>query len=132
MTEPFVFESGQTVEAKGVGFEMREWSHGPNQGPPMHVHEADDEAWVVLEGTLRFRFADRTVDVGPGGTVFAPAGTPHTYGNPGPGDVRYLIVTTSRLFAAIEAFNSDAGPSDADLELVRTVGAESDDDTGIR
>jgi mannose-6-phosphate isomerase-like protein (cupin superfamily) len=121
MSQPFVFEPGQVVGAKGVGFEMREWSHGPNDGPPMHVHDSDDEAWHVLEGTLRFRFSDRTVDVRAGGTVFAPAGTPHTYGNPGPGDVRYLIVTTSRLFAAIEAFNSETGPSDADLELVKPV-----------
>jgi len=38
------------------------------------VHRSDDEAWHVLEGRLRFRFADFEVDVGPGTTVFVPAG----------------------------------------------------------
>jgi mannose-6-phosphate isomerase-like protein (cupin superfamily) len=49
--------------------------------PPaaLHVHFADDEAWVVREGTLRFRFANRTIDVGVGRTVFVRAGVPHTH-----------------------------------------------------
>lgn len=27
---------------------------------PLHVHHADDEAWYVLEGVLRFRIGDDT------------------------------------------------------------------------
>jgi hypothetical protein len=40
--------------ATGQSFAIREW-HG--SGPAaLHVHHVDDEAWHVLEGTLRFRF----------------------------------------------------------------------------
>ncbi len=59
----------QPLVARGTSFSIEEWQgSGPSY---LHVHHADDEAWHVLEGTLRFRFVDRTVDVAAGGTVFA-------------------------------------------------------------
>lgn len=30
----------------------------PGDGPPLHVHANDDEAWYVLDGELRFRLDD--------------------------------------------------------------------------
>jgi Cupin domain len=80
----------------GASFAIHEWrDSGPRS---LHVHHADDEAWYVLEGTLRFRFRDRTVDVPAGGAVFVPAGVPHTYEAI---DARYLIVVPPRLDALI-------------------------------
>jgi len=108
----------------GAGFEIREWNHGPNSGPKLHVHHSDDEAWHVLEGSLRFRFIDRTVEVAAGATVMAPAGVPHTYGNPGPGDVRYLIITTPRIFAAIEAMHAEGLDAAALAEIFRNSDSE--------
>lgn len=122
MKEPIVSTDGTSPLAGGC-FEIREWSHGP-KGPRLHVHYSDDEAWHVLEGTLRFRFADRTVDVGAGTTVMAPAGVAHTYGNPGPGDVRYLIITTPRVFALIEALHGDGIGPDAFAEVSRRYDSE--------
>src|SRR6266550_3478892 len=82
--------------AIGQSFAIHEWR---GSGPAaLHVHYGDDEAWHVLEGTLRFRFIDRVIDVGPGGTVFVPAGTAHAYEAVG---ARYLIVLTPRLAALI-------------------------------
>jgi mannose-6-phosphate isomerase-like protein (cupin superfamily) len=84
--------------ATGVSFSVHEWR---GSGPAtLHVHHADDEAWHVLEGVLKFRFADRTLDVAAGGTVFVPAGVPHTYEAV---DARYLIVLTPRVAALIHA-----------------------------
>lgn len=84
------------LSAAGGSFVIHEWR---GSGPALlHVHHADDEAWHVLEGTLRFRFADRKVDVPAGGTVFVPAGVPHTYEAI---DARYLIILTPRLDALI-------------------------------
>lgn len=39
------------------------------------MHHEDDEAWYVLEGTLRFRLGEETLEVGAGGSVMAPKGT---------------------------------------------------------
>jgi mannose-6-phosphate isomerase-like protein (cupin superfamily) len=84
------------LAAIGSSFSIKEWR---GSGPAaLHVHHADDEAWHVLEGTLRFRFANREVEVPAGGTVFVPAGVPHTYQAT---DARYLIVLTPRLSALI-------------------------------
>jgi mannose-6-phosphate isomerase-like protein (cupin superfamily) len=64
-----------------VSLVVREWTEpGPSY---LHIHRADDEAWHVLEGSLRFRFIDGTVDAGAGTTVFVPAGLAHTYCTPG-------------------------------------------------
>ena len=81
----------------GQSFAIREWrGSGPAK---LHVHHEDDEAWHVLEGVLRFRFADREVDVRAGETVFVPAGVAHTYEAK---DARYLVVLTPRLATLIE------------------------------
>ena len=85
-------ERGARLSASGDSFSIHEWR---GSGPPqMHVHHEDDEAWHVLEGTLRFRFADREVEATAGTSVFVPAGVPHTYTAD---HARYLIVLTPRL-----------------------------------
>ncbi len=64
----------------------------------------------MLEGSLRFRFADREVDAPAGTTVFVPAGTPHTYRvtvEPS----RYLIFLTPRLDRLIARLHSLSDPS---------------------
>jgi uncharacterized cupin superfamily protein len=87
--------------AQGSSFSVHEWR---GSGPAlMHVHHSDDEAWHVLEGTLRFRLNDRTVDITAGGTVFVPAGVPHTYEAI---DARYLIILTPRLASLIQELQS--------------------------
>lgn len=75
---------------------------------PLHVHHADDEAWHVVSGALRFRFADREFIAAAGASVLAPAGTAHTFGNAGPGPSRYIIILPTRLDELINLLhNSD-------------------------
>src|SRR6266702_731753 len=91
----------------GNSFSVHEWR---GSGPAtLHVHHADDEAWHVLEGELTFRYKDRTETVGPGTTVFVPAGTAHTY--TAASNARYLIVLTPRLSRLIAALQADREPS---------------------
>src|ERR1700681_3132078 len=91
------------IAAVGTSFCLYEWR---GSGPAtLHVHHADDEAWHVLEGSLRFRFVDRELDVGAGGSVFVPAGVPHAYTTL---DARYLIVLTPRLAALIAELQQTA------------------------
>ncbi|GLV55138.1 hypothetical protein KDH_19850 [Dictyobacter sp. S3.2.2.5] len=87
-------EGQSPIMATGKTFDVQEWSgSGPGY---LHVHHSDDEAWHVLEGTLTFRFRDRTVEAPAGTTVFAPAGVAHDYYEAG-GPTRYLIIMTPRL-----------------------------------
>lgn len=93
--------------ATGKSFSIHEWrGAGPAR---LHVHHSDDEAWHVLDGELTFRYAGRTETVGPGTTVFVPAGVAHTYAV-GVG-ARYLIILTPRLSALIAALQADRDPT---------------------
>ena len=58
------------------------------------MHEAEDDSFLVLEGTLSVTVGDddREVQAGPGTFVLVPAGTPHAIVNHGPADVRFLNV----------------------------------------
>jgi hypothetical protein len=85
--------SSTPFTAAGTSLVIREWT---DSGPSyLHIHRTDDEAWHVLEGSLRFTFADRTIDASVGATVFVPAGVAHTYCTLEPS--RYLIFLTPRL-----------------------------------
>jgi mannose-6-phosphate isomerase-like protein (cupin superfamily) len=64
---------------------------------PLHVHHADDEAWHVVSGALRFRLEDREFTAEAGSTVLVPAGVAHTFGNAGPQPSRYIIILPARL-----------------------------------
>ena len=88
---------GRTV--RGTSLVIQDW---PADGQatevaPLHVHYADDEAWHVVSGALRFRFADHEVIAAAGSTVLVPAGVPHTFGNAGPEPSRFIIILPARL-----------------------------------
>lgn len=93
---------GLAITAVGPTMVVHEWTgSGPSY---LHIHRSDDEAWHILEGSLRFRFPDREVDAPAGTTVFVPAGSPHTYRVTEPS--RYLIFLTPRLDRLIARLQS--------------------------
>jgi quercetin dioxygenase-like cupin family protein len=66
----------------------------PGDGPPLHVHANEDEAWYVIEGLLRFRL-DEQLAAAPAGTfVFVPRRTPHCFQNAGDTPARILVLFT--------------------------------------
>jgi quercetin dioxygenase-like cupin family protein len=48
-------------------------------GPPLHVHNREDEAFYVIEGEVRFRQGTEDFVGGPGSWVWGPRGVPHTF-----------------------------------------------------
>jgi mannose-6-phosphate isomerase-like protein (cupin superfamily) len=104
--------AGNVVGTAGANFVIAEWKDaGGPPGPPrwiapLHLHRNDDEAWYVLEGALCVRVGTDVVGVNPGSAVLVPRGTPHTYWNPGPGPVRYLLVMTSNIYSLIQEIHS--------------------------
>jgi uncharacterized cupin superfamily protein len=52
-------------------------------GAPQHIHHAHDETFYVVDGTFEFTIgADRAM-LPPGGFLYVPRGTPHTFRNAG-------------------------------------------------
>jgi mannose-6-phosphate isomerase-like protein (cupin superfamily) len=87
------------LEVRGASLVIQDW---PAEGlasevAPLHVHHADDEAWHVVSGALRFRFAGEEVIAVAGSTVLVPAGVAHTFGNAGPEPSRFIIILPARL-----------------------------------
>jgi quercetin dioxygenase-like cupin family protein len=60
---------------------------------PLHIHQTEDEIFHMLEGELRLRAGDADVRIGPGETLLAPKGVPHTYRVESPEAARYLVIT---------------------------------------
>jgi len=104
--------AGSTLGTSKDSFVLAEWrdAGGPPGPPrfiaPLHLHHKDDEAWYVLEGVLWVRAGDKDVQANAGSAVFVPRGTPHTYWNPGPGPLRYLLVMTPRIYELILAIHA--------------------------
>src|SRR5688572_16670552 len=48
-------------------------------GPPLHVHDREDEAFYVLDGEIRFRQGEDEFVAGPGTLVWGPRGVPHAF-----------------------------------------------------
>jgi mannose-6-phosphate isomerase-like protein (cupin superfamily) len=104
------------IGGAGSDFVIVEWTDAGDSEwewiAPLHVHHADDEAWYVLEGMLRFRIGDDEFEAGAGSALLASKGTPHMYGNARKGTPsRYLLVTTPRIRALVQALH-EPGASD--------------------
>jgi mannose-6-phosphate isomerase-like protein (cupin superfamily) len=91
-------------------FVIADWSDdGSHPGRPiagLHVHNSDDEAWIVLEGQLGFRVGEERREVPAGESLLVEHGTPHSYWNTGPERARYLLVMTPRIHRLIDALHS--------------------------
>jgi quercetin dioxygenase-like cupin family protein len=46
---------------------------------PLHVHDVEDEAFIVLDGRIRAWVGDQRRDVSAGGVAFLPHGLPHAF-----------------------------------------------------
>ncbi len=53
----------------------------PGDSTPMHIHENEDEHFLVLEGGARIVRGDETFDAPAGTTVALPRHIPHAWGN---------------------------------------------------
>jgi mannose-6-phosphate isomerase-like protein (cupin superfamily) len=56
----------------------------------------------VLEGVLGVLVGNKEVEARTGAAVMVPRGTPHTYWNAGPGQLRYLLVMTANIYQLIQ------------------------------
>jgi mannose-6-phosphate isomerase-like protein (cupin superfamily) len=123
--------AGNTLGGSGSDFVVAEWQdpggvhEPPRRIAPLHVHHSDDEAWYVLEGALAIQMGDGLVEARAGSAVLVPRGVPHTYWNPGPERVRYLLVMTPRISGLIAAIHAMAEKTpDKMRELFRNYDSE--------
>ena len=67
-------------------------------GPPLHVHQSEDEVFQVLAGEVRFRAGDQERRATAGDILLVPQGTPHTYRVESAEGAHFLTITCGREF----------------------------------
>jgi mannose-6-phosphate isomerase-like protein (cupin superfamily) len=121
--------AGSVIGSATDNFVIAEWQDpGGPPGPPryiapLHLHRNDDEAWYVLEGTLCVQNGDQVIEARAGSAVLVKRGTPHTYWNPGPSGLRYLLIMTANTYALIQAIH---GLKERTPEAMRNLFAQHD------
>lgn len=82
-------------------------------GPPLHIHNAEDESFYVLEGDMILQVGDRRINATAGSFVFVPRGTIHTFARAGQHPARFLVTYSP---AGFEDFFDEA----VDLDVTDT------------
>ena len=81
------------------------------ESPPLHVHQAEEETFYVLEGELQVRRGEETVDAKAGSLVLVPRGMPHTFWNSEAAPARLLVIFSP---AGYEGFFAEAAQLEED------------------
>jgi quercetin dioxygenase-like cupin family protein len=106
------FTPGERLVWKATGattggeLDVCELTAQPQAGPPEHIHHQNDEAFVILAGTFRFKVGDELMTASAGTFVFVPRGTAHAWKNVGVQPGHMLLVYTpggmDRYFAELQ------------------------------
>ncbi len=63
-------------------YSVSEWWLDPmSEGPGAHAHEANDEVFRVIAGTMSMLVADEWIDAPAGSVIVIPAGVTHDFSN---------------------------------------------------
>lgn len=126
MTSPVVIAplAGRVLDSGSRDFVIAEWQDpgGPPDPPryiaPLHLHRSDDEAWYVVEGTLRILMGNREIELPAGSGVLVPHGTAHTYWNPRSERVRYLLIMTPSIYRLIQEIHATGDRSSTHMRAL--------------
>lgn len=77
----------------------------PAGGVPPHIHQREDESFVILQGRLTVQVGGKTLHASAGDYVLLPRGVVHSFRNDGDVDAKFLVVVTP---AGIENFFAEA------------------------
>jgi mannose-6-phosphate isomerase-like protein (cupin superfamily) len=100
--------SAQTMGA----YSVLEIVADPGNGVPLHIHNREEEHFIVVEGTLDIASGDRRWDAHAGTSVTVRRGVPHAWCNPSNTPLRMLVVFSPGQIEGL--FRTAAGVDDVD------------------
>jgi quercetin dioxygenase-like cupin family protein len=102
---------GLKASAQSSGGALSVFETSVEAGPPLHVHDHEDECVYVLAGELSCRCGDATLDAPAGSFVFLPRGRAHRFWAKN-GPARLLLIAVpggiEGYFRKINAAGNDA------------------------
>ena len=110
-----------TGEQTGATLTAFESVAAPGEGPPLHLHTAEDEILYFLDGRFRMRIGDELRDAPAGSFAFMPRDVVHTWQNIGQHPARLLAIFVpaspgmERFFAAFAGLENPGPDSFAAL-----------------
>ena len=112
-------EVGFKVESdRAAGASLQEWVAIPGFDTGLHVHEALEETWYILDGELEFQAGDETFRATAGACVFVPPHVPHAFANRTEAPARFLLImsppTHDRYFDELAEILAVDGPPDSE------------------
>jgi mannose-6-phosphate isomerase-like protein (cupin superfamily) len=119
-----------TADSTNGRFSLMERTLPPGgRMPPAHRHTGNEEAYVVLDGTVEFRVAGEVFAGTAGSFVLVPSGESHTFGNTSEAPARLLVLHAPALdgyFTDLEQLwsGSQSPARDEELALMRRHGME--------
>lgn len=140
--KPFVVGAGENRSARKLGglggnmisvkvsgadtgnqYAVLELPTSPDAGPPLHVHEVEDEWFYVLEGEHEFQVGRDRIRVAPGASIFAPRLIPHTWRNVSarPGKMLCIAQPAGRLEAFFEELSGIFASNPANIGGMKAV-----------
>lgn len=118
----FKLEGAQCAGATTV----LETQAAPGEGPPLHVHDLQDEWLYVLDGAFRIRLDDEVAPAPAGTFAFIPREVPHTWQNVGerPGSLLGAFVPPALedFFKRFGALRTDEATIEAFGDLAKEAG----------
>jgi quercetin dioxygenase-like cupin family protein len=95
-----------SAETTGGTLALVEFTHPPDFATPPHVHHDEDEAFYILEGSMKGFCGDEEWRATTGDFVWLPRDIPHGYASDGEAGLRTLAICRP---AGFESFVRDAG-----------------------
>jgi mannose-6-phosphate isomerase-like protein (cupin superfamily) len=103
-----------TSEEANGAYSMLEVIADPRNGVPMHVHDNEEEHFIILEGKALIANGDSRAEVGAGASITIGRGVQHAWCNPSEDTPLHMLV----LFTPgglEELFRRNAGTEPADM-----------------
>ena len=108
-------DPGLKASRQSTGGALSVFETSIDAGPPLHVHDRDDECFYVLDGALSVRCGSEEFDAAAGSFVFLPRGRPHRFSATGRA-ARLLLIAVP---AGIEDYFREINAASTDDEHTR-------------
>ncbi len=107
-------DPGLKASQRSTGGALSVFETSIGAGPPLHVHDREDECFYVLDGEISVRCGDESFSATAGSFVFLPRGRPHRFWTTGEPARLLLIAVPGGIEEYFRQINGAASDGERD------------------